>query len=261
MARVKFLEQSHQYFLEDKELVSVSKFVKQFEAYKDWYTIAAKYAKKNGETPEYWQAKWKEKGLKSSSIGTIFHNIRENETINDDNFQFEGVVCRRETCSHDGFAKWGIPINDLKPNTVYPELIIYDEDFMISGQSDKIIVTDTHIHVGDYKTDKVIEFKGYSSEWKKAEKFLPPLEHLDNCNGNMYALKMSLYMYMLWKRNRHLVPGKLFIEHINLKRDEDGIPMLDEQGKPIVLSETTIELPYLKREVIDMLKHYRSKRK
>lgn len=259
--RVKFVEQTHQYFHEDKELISVSKFAKQFEAYKDWYQIAKKYAKKNGETPEYWQGKWRDKANKSSIVGTLYHNIREQELINDDEATFEGVKCARETCTHDGVVKWGIPITDLKANTIYPELIIYDLDFLLCGQSDMVVVTDTHIHIGDYKTDKEISFKGYSNDWKKAEKFLPPLEHLDNCNGNMYALKMSLYMYMLWKQNRHLVPGKLFIEHITLQRDEDGIPMLDDKGLPIVLNKEIIDMPYLKREVVDMLKHYRSKRK
>lgn len=257
--RVKFIEDTHQYFWEDQELISVSKFAKKFEAYKDWYAIAKKYAKKNGETPEFWQAKWREKGFKSSEVGTLYHSIREQELINNNASHYEGTVCSRKMCDFFEGAKWGIPITNLTPNTIYPELIIYDLDFGISGQSDKVIVTDTHIHIGDYKTDKSIDFKGYSSEWKKAEKFLPPLDHLDNCNGNMYALKMSLYMYMLWKQNRHLVPGKLFIEHVQLKRDEEGIPMLDEEGKPIVLREDIIELPYLKREVVDMLKHYKSK--
>lgn len=262
---IKFIENTHQYFAEEsgrsKELISVSKFAKQFEAYKDWYAIAEKYAKKNGETAEYWQKTWKDKALKSSTVGTIFHNIREQELVADENTEYEGVRCAREMCTFSDGVKWGIPITNLKANTFYPELIIYDLDFGICGQSDKVIVTDTHIHIGDYKTDKVLDFKGYSNQWKKAEKLLAPLDHLDNCNGVMYSLKMSLYMYMLWKQNKHLLPGKLFIEHITLKRDEEGIPVLDENNRPIVLKEEIVEVPYLKKEVILMLKHYQHKNK
>ncbi len=261
MAAVKFIEHTHQYFHDTQELTSVSVFAKQFEEWKDWYKIAQKYAVKNGHTAAYWQKLWKDKAFKSSSIGTICHNVKERELIESDYIEFEGISCGIQTCRHENELKWGIPITNLTTNTIYPELIIYDLDFNLCGQADKVIVTDTHINIGDYKTDKSIDFKGYSSTWKKAEKFKAPISHLDNCNGNMYALKMSLYMYMLWKQNRHLVPGKLFIEHITLKRDAEGIPILDDYGKPIILNEETILIPYLKREVMDMLKHYKEKTK
>ncbi len=64
-------------------------------------------------------------------------------------------------------------------------------------------------------------------------------------------------MYMLWKANKgKLKPGEIIIEHVHLKRDvnNDNIAMLDDKGKPIVLNIDKIKLPYLKTEVIAMLK-------
>ena len=254
--RVIFLDEGHKYFVGSRELISVSALTKQFEAKKDWDVIAKKYAKKNGGTAQEWRDKWKEKAKISTEIGTLFHNIREEQLLQQENNEFFGVKCETLKCNYEDGIKYSISIANLPTNTVFPELMIYDLDYGVCGQSDKVITTDTHIHIMDYKTDKDIAFKAFSSEWVKPEKLLAPLQHLDNCNGNIYSLKMSMYMYFLWKQNKHLKPGKLIIEHITLKRDEDGIPIL-ENGQPVVLKEELIELPYRKTEVIDMLKHYK----
>ena len=67
---------------------------------------------------------------------------------------------------------------------------------------------------------------------------------------------MSLYMYMLWKANRgRFKPGKIILEHMHLKRNEDGYPIL-ENGLPIVTKTDIKYLPYRKREVEDMIKYY-----
>lgn len=254
--KVRFLNEHHQYFIGDRELISVSAFTKLFEEKKDWNAIAKKYAKKHGGTAEEWNAKWKNKAKLSSEAGTILHSMREEALMEQSLPEFFGVKCEKLQCQTIDGVKWGIDISNLPFNTVFPELIIHDEEYGISGQTDKAITTDTHIHIMDYKTDKDIKFKGYSSQWKRPEKFLPPLQHLDYCNGNEYSLKMSMYMYLIWRKNKHLKPGKIIIEHIHLKRDEDDIPILID-GFPLILKEELIELPYRKTEVIDMLKHYK----
>lgn len=257
MEKIKFYADTHQYYIGERELTSVSKWTKNFERAKDWDAIAIKYAKKNGETKEYWQNKWAEKGRRATEVGTLLHEIRENQLLGLDKFQYLESSCDILACETIDNVKYSIPIQNLPYNTVFPELMIYDIENGLCGQSDKVITTDTHIHVLDYKTDKEIAFKAFSSQWVKPEKFAYPLEHLDNCNGNMYALKMSAYMYMLWKQNKHLKPGKLILEHITLKRDEEGIPVL-ENDIPVVLAEKEIELPYLKKEVMSMMEYYKN---
>jgi ATP-dependent exoDNAse (exonuclease V) beta subunit len=253
---IKFIEDSHKYFTENgQELISVSKFYKKFEPFVDWKKIAEKSAKKMSKegtpmTGEQLQAIWKEKGEWSTHVGKILHSIEEENTINsNDNVSYKTKVCD----FRDGI-KWSIPINNLENNTVYPELMIYDMDHMICGQSDKVVVKNNKIHIIDYKTDKEIKFKAFSNDWVKPRKLEPPLSHLDECNGNQYAIKMSMYMYMLWKANKgRFMTGDLILEHKSLLRDADDRPVL-ESGKPVVVSTQKIKLPYLRKEVEAMLK-------
>lgn len=260
MHKVKFIEESHQYISEDnRELISVSAFTELFKNKVDWKAIAVKVAKKKtretGEptTAEDILKKWERKRDLAAGIGTAYHAIREN----DNNLtNFYNVKCEVEFCPVIDNHKWSLPINQLRNNTEYRELMIYDFDHMICGQADKVIVVNNKINIWDYKTDAEIKFKAFSSKWVDPAMMLPPLTHLEECNANIYSLKMSMYMYLLWKSNKgKLKPGDIIIEHIHLQRNpqDDNLPMLDKNGKPIVLKIEKIKLPYRKKEVMDML--------
>lgn len=259
MSKIKFIEDTHQYLTEDgRELISVSAFTEKFKNKVDWKAVAKKVAAKKtkeGEptTTEDILNKWEEKRDLAAKIGTIFHSIKEEELLQQGNPIFYNVPCTTKVCEYSGTDKWSIPINKLENNSVYPELMIYDIEHMICGQSDKVIVANNKINIWDYKTDAEIKYKAFSNQWVKPQKLLGPLAHLDDCNANVYSIKMSLYMYLLWKANRGtLRTGDIIIEHVHLLRDEDGIPIL-EDGKPIVNKIEQIQLPYRKKEVMDML--------
>lgn len=265
MHRIKFIEDSHRYLTEDNnDLISVSKFVSQFKEKVNWTAIAKKSAikvsKETGErvTTADILKKWERKRNISAQIGTLYHNIREAELMEGDTFY--DVACAMKHCEHIEGVKYSIPITTLENNTVYPELMICDSDYMICGQSDKVIVIKNKINIWDYKTDKEIVFKAYSSEWVKPRMFLKPINHIQEANGNEYSLKMSMYMYLLWKANKgRFLPGELIIEHVSLKRDvdNDNIAVL-ENDKPVVLKIERIKLPYLKKEVVAMLEYYKT---
>lgn len=87
----------------------------------------------------------------------------------------------------------------------------------------------------------------------------PPLAHIEDCNYWHYALQLSLYMYIILKQNPQLKPGKLTIEHVIFEKEgenEWGYPIykLDEEGVPIVKETVFYELPYLKTEILDLIK-------
>ncbi len=260
---VKFIESSHQYLHPKGEMISVSKFTERFKEKVDWDKIAARSAQKASResgtkvTKAQIQEKWANKRDRSAEIGTLYHNIRENELLAQNSPVFYNKVCNTKVGEVSGGFKHSIPINNIENGYVYPELMIYDEEHMICGQSDKVIVMDNYIHIWDYKTDAEITFKGYSNEWVKPRKLLAPLSHLDDCNGHLYSIKMSLYMYMLWKANGgRFKPGDIVIEHIQLERDpnNDNIAILGPDGKPVVKKIKEIHLPYRKKEVMAMLK-------
>jgi len=266
MHKVKFIEESHQYILDDnRELISVSAFTERFKNKVNWNEIAAKVAKKKtrlGEptTTQEVLAKWERKRDIASSIGTKYHSLREMDSHDTPNFY--NVKCNIEFCPIIDNYKHSIPINQLQDNTEYRELMIYDIDHMICGQADKVIVVNKKINIWDYKTDAKIDYKAFSSKWTDPARLLPPLSHLEECNANIYSIKMSLYMYLLWKSNRGLLkPGDIILEHIQLERDpnNDNLPVLDKKGLPIVLKIDKIKLPYRKKEVIEMLETIYSK--
>lgn len=262
MRKIKFIEETHKYIdEEDRELISVSAFTDRFKPKVDWKAVAKKVAAKKtkeGEptTTEEVLAKWARKRDMAAKIGTTYHSLREKELIDHGNPEFYGVPCGTKQCEFSGGLKYSIPINQLENNTVYPELMIYDFDYMICGQADKVVVVGKKINIWDYKTDQEIKFKAFSSKWVDPAKMLAPISHLDDCNAIHYSLKMSLYMYLLWKSNKgKLKPGEIIIEHVHLARDpeNDNLPILRD-GKPIVLKVEKIKLPYRKKEVEDMLK-------
>jgi hypothetical protein len=254
---IRFIDDSHEYFNEaDESYISVSGIAKLLEQKKDWEAIKKKRAKKLGVTVDSLTEDWNRKKILGTQAGTIVHSKREKHLI-ENPFTYQGVSLNKKVCRTKGDWKYSLIDNKLENNTVYPEAMIFDHELRVAGQSDKVIVVNNTIHVEDYKTDKKMDRKAFSNEWVSAEKLLPPVSHLDNCEFSMYSLKMSMYMYLLWKKNKHLKVGNLILEWLQLERDEDTIPVLDENGHPIVKKIERIEVPYLRKEVKDIFDWYK----
>jgi hypothetical protein len=268
---VRFKEQGHEYStLDGKKLISVSGFMHTFEQPKDWNQIAEdssrnlKRYKKIIKTPQEILAEWEKKRIKGSQAGTMIHKIKEDELL-----AKKGEVKIIESEFDDNY-KYAINIDQLENDTIYPELMIYDLELGLCGQSDEVEIKDDFIIVRDHKTDKSIDFKAFQSQWTPPEMLLGPVSHLENCNGNVYSLKMSMYMYMIWKSSKgRFKPGKLILNWCPIERDYDGIPILyDDQGNvvesngtPRILYEKEIEIPYRKKEVIAMFESLKKKPK
>lgn len=77
---IKFIEESHQYFIKDEEYTPVSNIIKEFEPVVDWDQKAADYALKWGKKKEDVQKEWKLNNLKSTISGTRTHEFGESYT-------------------------------------------------------------------------------------------------------------------------------------------------------------------------------------
>jgi len=252
--KIQFFEEEHKYIREDGiEYKSVSGVIHDLELKKDWDAIRKKYAKKHGGTPQEWKDKWEKKAKLSTEAGTALHEELEDELLSKGTYMFNNITCNVKLTGKKSETKYSFPLIELKDNWSYPELMIYDHTYKICGQSDLVVIANETINILDYKTDKAIKRKAFSTDFIEPEKLLPPVSHLDNCNFNVYSLKMSLYMYMVWKQNPHLKCGKIILIHKEIERDVDEIPVLYD-GKPKVLKTTEIELPYLRKEVKEILK-------
>jgi hypothetical protein len=226
---------------------TVTEIVDALIPQKDWVAIAKKHAKKHGNTPEHWTEKWTSKRNKSKEVGTILHSEIEQD-IKKKGFEYEGSKLSVKFFEKTG----GFPSGKLEDNSSYPEFSVCDKDFDVCGRIDNVFVKNKKIYITDSKTDETIDKKAFSNEWVKAEKLLQPCSHLDNCNYNIISLKMSLYMYLIWKQNPQYRIGDIILNHVILQRDEDGIPLLQD-GKPIVLDIKPIKLSYRRDEVKKLL--------
>ena len=151
------------------------------------------------------------------------------------------------------------PDQTLAPG-IYPEHLVYLKSAGICGQADRVEVVGNHLNIYDYKTNKEIKTKGFTNWQGITDTLKNPLNHLDNCNFNHYALQLSLYMYMMLKHNHSLKPGIMEIHHIKFEKegdDEHGYPITkyDQEGNPIVKEVVPYTIPYLKKEVISIINY------
>lgn len=228
-------------------MITVTSIIDSLVPQKNWKEIAKKHAKKHGETPQYWEDKWKLKSESSKEAGLIVHSTME-EDLKKNGFILEGNRFIVKAFDKTG----GDPVVKLENNCSYPELSIHDKDSNVYGRVDNVYVKNRKIYITDTKTDEKIEMRAFTNEWVKAEKLLSPCSHLDNCNYNIYSLKLSMYMYILWKQNPNFRVGDLILNHISIKRDSDGIPIL-ENNIPVITNAKRINLLYRKEEVKKIL--------
>lgn len=130
-------------------------------------------------------------------------------------------------------------------NAVLPELLLSriseDRKLRIAGQADLVVVLGDEFYVLDFKTNKKIDMKSfYDRNKKRSEKLKFPLNHLDDCNYNVYQLQLSTYAWMIEKNNPKLKCKGLYLLH----HDHSD-------------NHTTYELDYLKKDVERMLAFYK----
>ena len=92
--------------------------------------------------------------------------------------------------------------------TIYSEIALFLIDYLISGTIDILCIRDTDFVILDWKTNRDgLKFEsGYykkdkttipnqlTNEWVRTDKrMLPPLGHMQDCNGNHYTMQLSLY--------------------------------------------------------------------
>lgn len=92
--------------------------------------------------------------------------------------------------------------------TIYSEIGVFDPELLISGTIDILCIKDDQFVILDWKTNRDgLKFEsGYykkdkttipnqlTNKWvRKYDKMLPPLNHLDECNGSHYTMQLSIY--------------------------------------------------------------------
>jgi len=263
---LKFKAKNHKYESVDdpnRKWLSVTGLVSLFkEPFKQRETAEKSSKKKKskwyGMTPEKIINIWEMETKRATELGSWYHDQREAELISCDTIRRDGMdlpVFR--PLEQDGIKL--SPDQALVPG-IYPEHMVYLKSANLCGQADRVEIVGNKVNIYDYKTNKEIKTNGYTN-WEGVTKMLlPPLNHLEDCNLMHYALQLSIYMYIVLKHNHSLEPGKMEIHHIVFEledTDENGYPIVavDDTGAPIVKEVVPYEVPYLKREVVDLIKY------
>lgn len=267
---VTFKPENHKYESVDPaeaiEWLSVTSFVSKFKEKFDPVSTSIKCSKNKrskwyGIPPEEIQQIWAGKTQKAITTGSWYHEQRESDILGLDTIERSGRTLPVIKPIYDKGVK--IAPEQRLVEGVYPEHFVYLRSVGICGQSDRVEVIKDSVDIIDYKTNEEIKTEGFRNWEGITKKMLDPLIHLDDCNFNHYALQLSVYMYIIIKHNPNLKPGKMTLQHIIFEKDgedEFGNPILkkDEAGQPIVKEVVPYQVPYLKEEVLMMIKHIRS---
>jgi hypothetical protein len=240
----------------------VSHFKKPFDAKKTAEKVTKnKNSKWFGIDPVLIQQIWTNEGDRSTTLGTWYHNQREDDLCSLASIEREGITVPvfKPTELKDGVKI--APVQKLEPG-VYPEHMVYLRSAGICGQSDLVEVVNGKVNIIDYKTNKEIKKESYVNWEGISDKMAPPIDNLDDCNFYHYALQLSIYMYIILKHNPKLKPGRIIIHHIvfEVEREDNwGYPVTkkDENGDPVLKEVIPIAVPYLVDEVMAII-HYLS---
>ena len=246
------------------EWISVTTLVSHFKKSFDAKAVAQKVSKNKkskwaGVDPQTIQDIWNNESTRSTTLGSWYHNQREDDLCALASMEREGVTVPVFKPSE---VKEGVkvaPLQKLDPG-VYPEHMVYLRSVGLCGQSDLVEVVNGKVNIIDYKTNKEIKKESYVNWEGISEKMSHPLNNLDDCNFYHYALQLSIYMYIILKHNPKLKPGSIYIHHITFevdKEDQWGYPIakLDDNGDPIVKEVIPMPMPYLVEEVHALI-HY-----
>jgi hypothetical protein len=237
----------------------ISLFKKPFE--KEAQAVKSSKNKKSkwyGLTPEEIISIWDSTNVVALDLGTWYHNQREADLLACDTIGRLGLNLPVFKPQEDSGIK--IAPDQNLVDGIYPEHMVYLKSVGVCGQADRVEVLQGHINIYDYKTNKEIKTESYKNWEGISAKMNSPIDHLDDCNYIHYAIQLSVYLYIMIKHNPNLKPGKIILEHIQFKKageDKYGNPVYekDSDGNPVVEKVVPYELPYLKKEVIAMIKY------
>ena len=158
---------------------------------------------------------------------------------------------------------------------IYAEIGMFLKDWLISGTIDVLLIRDDSFVIGDWKTnrgglkftsgyykkDKTVKPAQLTNIWvDKKEMLLPPVHNLQNCNGNIYNLQLSMYAFAVEYILGIECKG-LWLCHIDsdFELNEYGMPKRFPDGlyhiKDNPVEKTTFHvMPYRKNEIEAILK-------
>mgnify|MGYP003627608587 CR=1 FL=1 len=184
--RIKFNEKSHTYtHVDTKErFISVTTLLGKYKKPFDKELHARRVSDREGVPIDMVLEMWESEKNKACDRGNKIHKLLEDyieygEMDDNHNWLYK---------TYDKSVEWYVD----KFDKILSENVVYNEEFKVAGMADLIYEhKNGEFTVGDFKTNKKFRF---SSPF--GERLLAPVDHLHNCEFNIYALQLSMYAYL-----------------------------------------------------------------
>lgn len=212
-SQIKFDADEHRYFLNGKELRSVTNLLKDYQKPFDRDGIAQRVANRESRSTAEVLAEWDAKGERARVIGTAVHAHIEKVLRGESDGQL----------SLDPFLGFNIKLPeiiafdrlwcDLAPTVSYLkdhiEWVIGDESLGLAGTVDTVLFSPQtgKYHIWDWKTGKFDLNNRY-------ENLLHPFSNTEASKLNIYSLQTSLYRLII-ERNTGLDFGDSYLVHLS----------------------------------------------
>lgn len=255
-------EEDHVYLDSQKRVYDsvttiIGNYKEKFDPYKimkNGKPLIVNYVAKNGGTLNYWLDKWDENRQHKALRGSIFHNLKEENSNNSSGIYKERKFLPVRSFREEIEKKPEIDYSQL-PSGIYNEIAVFHRMLRISGTIDKLIIYDDRtFDIDDYKTNGNFETKSFYSRGKYKKMFFP-LNGLMDCHLGHYTMQLSLYAWIL--KQYGLTPRRLRLLHFQIT-DEMEKNMLNNVDVEKI-EYTIYGVNYEEKLVARMLKDYRTK--
>lgn len=245
---IKFHEEQHFYTLNDYKFgISATSLIETYGQEFDSDSASQMVANKRGISQQEVLNEWKKENEFSCIKGSCIH-LKAQSLWMGTNYEIDyntinnNIDKNRLKKEYDIMSKQAINFyNDYKDmyDMIQDEFIVWSKEFDIAGSIDGIMYNKytQQCCILDFKSNKDLQF-----ESKYHKKMKVPLHKLDDVNGQHYYIQLSIYKYLIEKYTDIKV-DKTFIVYFNINADNYEI----------------IEIPYLEKEVKEMLELRRVK--
>jgi len=180
-----FDEESHTYTNTEtkKTYISATTLLGEYKKKFDSVQHATRVANREGVTVDFVLEDWANTTKIATDRGTKIHKLMEAFIKTGETDQSYGFLYK----SYTKFVKDHIDSHKC----VLSEELLYLHEYGVAGTTDIIYDDDKFFTVADFKTNKRFRFSSNFNEY-----LLAPVDHLQYCEFNSYALQLSLYAYM-----------------------------------------------------------------
>ena len=245
---IDFHEEEHFYTINDYRFgISATSLIETYAQEFDSDGISQMVANKRGISQKEVLDEWKKENEFSCIKGSCIHLKAQSLWMGTDyeidyNTIDDTIDKDRLKKEYDIMSKQATDFyNDYKDmyDMIQDEFIVWSKEFDIAGSIDGIMYNKNtqQCCILDFKSNKDLQFK---SKYRKKMKV--PLHELDDVNGQHYYIQLSIYKYLIEKYTNIKV-DELFIVYFNINADSYEI----------------IEIPYLEKEVEEILENRRVK--